>query len=47
MNDAIDERLKVDHNAHVKEIALNSIKPNPYQPRNHLIKNVWKIWLSR
>lgn len=33
MNDAIDERLKVDHNAHVKEIALNSIKPNPYQPR--------------
>lgn len=33
MNDSIDERLKVDHNAHVKEIALNSIKPNPYQPR--------------
>ncbi|PTG49909.1 ParB/RepB/Spo0J family partition protein [Staphylococcus cohnii] len=33
MNDAIDERLKVDHNAHVKEIALNSIKANPYQPR--------------
>lgn len=33
MNDAIDERLKVDHNAHIKEIALNSIKPNPYQPR--------------
>ncbi|WP_210128323.1 MULTISPECIES: ParB/RepB/Spo0J family partition protein [unclassified Staphylococcus] len=33
MNDDIDERLKVDHNAHVKEIALNSIKPNPYQPR--------------
>ncbi len=33
MNDAIDERLKVDHNEHVKEIALNSIKPNPYQPR--------------
>ena len=33
MNDAIDELLKVDHNAHVKEIALNSIKPNPYQPR--------------
>ena len=33
MNDSIDERLKVDHNAHVKEIAINSIKPNPYQPR--------------
>ena len=33
MNDSIDERLKVDNNAHVKEIALNSIKPNPYQPR--------------
>ncbi|MBA1352944.1 MULTISPECIES: ParB/RepB/Spo0J family partition protein [Staphylococcus] len=33
MNDSIDERLKVDNNAHVKEIAINSIKPNPYQPR--------------
>ncbi|MFH4933994.1 ParB/RepB/Spo0J family partition protein [Staphylococcus cohnii] len=33
MNDSIDERLKVDHNAQVKAIAINSIKPNPYQPR--------------
>ncbi|MFW2435700.1 ParB/RepB/Spo0J family partition protein [Staphylococcus cohnii] len=33
MNNSIDERLKVDNNAHVKEIAINSIKPNPYQPR--------------
>lgn len=33
MNDSIDERLKVDYNAQVKAIAINSIKPNPYQPR--------------
>src|SRR5699024_4278514 len=34
MNDAIDERVKVDHNENEKEIALNSIKHNPYLPSN-------------